>query len=170
MLPFSEASSSRIDLEPSSQGVSVEPLQFSDIESYINTVLVRIPNFDPEEDASIVAGLSGAYSRRLQLPEWWTMLVAKRGGKIVAGLEGEIDDSRESGKVNWVHVGHRFQRGKIATRLYAAYEEILRSSGISQMTAYIDSQNFASQAFHRTLGFEPYRRSREGFMYRKSLR
>ncbi|HEX8932250.1 MAG TPA: GNAT family N-acetyltransferase [Patescibacteria group bacterium] len=158
-----------IDLGPRPQVISIESLKVSDIEGYIDSVLVRIPNFDPKEDSSIIAALSGVYRRRLKLPEWWTMLVAKSERKIVAGLEGEIDNSRKSGKINWVHVDQRFKRNKIATNLYAAYASVLRNEGIDQMTAYVDSQNFASHAFHRSLGFEPLRRSRDGFMYRKSL-
>jgi len=155
--------------EISLSGCTIETLQPSDIETYIDIFRIRMGE-DNHEDNIITSALIKDYERRLQNSNW-ILLIAKKDQKIVGGLEAEIIGGGERSQIRWGYVDQRFRRKGIATDLYTRCEDVLAKKGVSEMVVFIDDRNIRSRKFHGTYGFEPVpdSRSLNGKLYRKLI-
>jgi ribosomal-protein-alanine acetyltransferase len=104
-------------------------------------------------------------------------LVAKVAGTVCGFIiaQVEIEENTEFGHIITINVAPKFRRQKIASKLLAEIEAILRKKGIVESRLEVREDNHAAIKLYQTLGYqtvgklERYYGSKHGLYLKKAL-
>ena len=160
-----------------SPDIGIEPLQSAEINAYrrvINSGILGMPYKSLEQRQEQVAKRTEEYFHNALEDLDFTLLAAKdESGNIIGGLEAKtiIIDGKRVGFVHWICVDEANRTGGVATKVYRAYEQMMREKGhIFAIMAYVDDENTPSLNLHKKLGITAeFNRNDKGAWYFKPL-